>query len=94
MNRYCIEPRIENSRCSDEYYDGVVNWIKAGRDKESGEKCHCLAVLYNDSLDKLLVCLRHEKTSTSVQAEIDSASECQLRLSESVHLATQTHRSP
>ena len=88
MIKSCLEARTESSRRGDEYYDAVVHWIKAGRDEDSLKKCHCLAVLYNDSLERLLVCLRHEKTSMSVLADIKSASECQLRLAESVHLKT------
>ena len=74
---------------ADEYYKAMAYWLTTGYTKELGEKCHSLAMAYNNELDRLLVSLRAVKPEKLVEGKITRTLEHQTWLAQDMELGFQ-----
>ena len=80
---------IACEKAADEYYKTMAYWLTTGYTKELGEKCHVLAIAYNNALEELLACLKEVKPETFVEEKITRTLEHRTWLAQDMELGFQ-----
>ena len=74
-----VAAQSELSRAQDEFYRTMTDWIISHMDHGGGRTCYKFALVYNDAIDRYIVCLDREEKGLDVinasfgkEIEIDS----------------------
>ena len=88
MDGECLNSVLESGKRGDEYYREMNRWVLTPAKDKLRDDCLKLALIYKDSLDKLLVCLRSRKPSSRVKSRIDAAVEFQSLVTKDIKILT------
>jgi hypothetical protein len=90
MSDKCLELQIKSGKCSDDFYRTLKLCTTEKRTSRqiitAGKQCSSLASIYDNSLDKLLACLRMDEQSESEQKRIEETLEYRRLLMNDIEL--------
>jgi len=84
-----VAAKLELSRAQDEFYRTMTEWIISHMNHGGGRECYKFALIYNDAIDRYIVCLDREEKRLEVNNARRSAKKLKSILSTDLHFLSQ-----